>query len=78
MNRTIPASKFKAHCLQIMGDVHKTKIPVLVTKRSSPLVKIVPVDPKETIPLFGCMKGTVHILGDIVEPNDEEWDCNAR
>lgn len=77
MNRNIQAGKFKAHCLQIMADVFKTKIPIVVTKHSSPLVKIVPVEPKEKASLFGCMKGTVQVLGDILKPIDEEWDANS-
>lgn len=76
MNRSIQAGKFKAQCLQIMADVCKTKIPIVVTKHSSPLVKIVPVEPREAASLFGCMKDTVHIMSDILKPIDEEWDAN--
>ncbi len=79
MLRSIQAGKFKANCLKVMSDVSKTKIPIVVTKHHIPLVKIVPVEEKKQS-LFGCMKGMVHIKGDIIGPIGEAWNaaCNVH
>lgn len=58
-----------------MDHVNKTKKSVIITKRSHPVAKLVPFT-EENVHLFGIMKGTVHVLGDITEPIDEEWDAN--
>jgi prevent-host-death family protein len=72
----MPAGEFKARCLQVMEQVNKTKIPVVITKRGRPIAKLVPVE-SEVADAFGCMKGTVKFVGDITEPIAVEWDANA-
>jgi len=58
------ASVFKARCLSIMNDVQATGEPVIVTKRGTPVVKVVPVEPRKNN-LFGFMAGEFKINGDI-------------
>jgi len=58
------ASVFKARCLSIMNDVQATGEPVIVTKRGTPVVKVVPVEPRKNN-LFGFMAGEFKITGDI-------------
>ena len=60
------ASTFKARCLTIMNDVQATGEPVVVTKRGTPVVKVVPVESKSD--LFGFMAGEFKIVGDIESP----------
>lgn len=74
MQRTIGAGKFKAECLQIMDRVNTTKKPIVITKRNRPIVKLVPFEEKKKA-VFGVMKGTVTIKGDIVSSIDEDWDA---
>lgn len=71
----IPAGRFKATCLRLIDEVAKKRTPIVVTKRGKPLVKLVPVD-EETPPLFGFLKGTVTIKGDIIAPIEDTWDAN--
>jgi prevent-host-death family protein len=71
----MPAGEFKAKCLQVMEQVNLTKTPVVITKRGKPIAKLVPVE-SDAPEFFGCMKGTVHILGDIISPIDVEWEAN--
>ena len=40
--RTIPAGEFKAKCLKIMDEVAATGVPVVVTKRGKPVVRLEP------------------------------------
>lgn len=48
--------------------------PITVTKHGKPVARLVPVE-QQAPSMFGCMKGTVTILGDIMEPIDVEWDA---
>jgi prevent-host-death family protein len=61
------ASTFKARCLSIMNDVQATGEPVIVTKRGTPVVKVVPVE-SENSDLFGFMAGEFKIVGNIEAP----------
>ncbi len=65
--KQMPASTFKARCLTVMDDVQATGEPVIVTKRGTPVVKIVPVESKES-DLFGFMAGEFTIAGDVESP----------
>jgi prevent-host-death family protein len=70
----IPAGEFKARCLQLMEQVRTTRRPILITKRGKPVAQLVPVD--EEIPsLFGRMRGTVTVQGDIIGPTGEKWNA---
>ena len=68
----IPAGEFKARCLKLMDHVRATRRPIVITKRGKPVARLVPVE-EETPSIFGRMKGTVTIHGDIVGPTGEEW-----
>ena len=71
----IPAGEFKARCLKLMDEVCDRRREVVITKRGRPVAKLVPIDAPPA--LFGAMKGTVTILGDIVASTDENWDADA-
>ena len=70
----IPAGKFKAECLKIMDEVNRTGHKFIITKRNVPIAELVPLEKKKS--LFGCMKGSVTYLGDILEPIGEQWDAD--
>jgi prevent-host-death family protein len=77
--KTLPAGIFKAQCLALMDEVEATREPIVITKRGRPVARLVPVE-VEKDDIFGFMagKGTITILGDIVEPVIplEEWESN--
>jgi prevent-host-death family protein len=75
MTERIQAGKFKAKCLKLMDKVHRTKKRIIITKRNKPIAQLVPIE-EEKGSLFGKMKGTVHILEDIIPPIDEVWDAS--
>lgn len=75
---TIPAGEFKSKCLGLIEEVHETGQPVIVTKRGVPVVMIIPYEPVEVpkAKLFGILKDSITINGDIISPIDEKWDAD--
>ena len=75
--RTIPAGEFKAKCLAIMDEVQAGGEPVIITKRGKPVVRITALEAKmKKESIFGFMRGTAVISGDIVGPiiSGEDWN----
>jgi prevent-host-death family protein len=72
--RRVPAGEFKATCLKLMEEVRRGGGPIVITKRGKPIAKLVPAveAPRQ---VFGCLKGTVTIHGDITEPTGEVWNA---
>ena len=76
--RRIPAGEFKAKCLKLIDEVRDTGEALIITKHGKPVAKPAPVEgagPEKPKTLFGCMKGSITILGDIIEPIDVEWEA---
>jgi prevent-host-death family protein len=73
--KEIPAGKFKTQCLAVMRRVQRTGVPVVVTKRGTPLVKVVPVEP-DADDIFGFMVGKAKIIGDIESPIPVKWEAS--
>lgn len=71
--RVMKASEFKAKCLEVMEQVAASGEPVVITKNGRPISRLVPY---RTAPktLFGALKGSVEIRGDIVAPLENEWE----
>ena len=70
----IAAGKFKAQCLKIMDDVHKHHREVVITKYGKPVAKLVGISAHAKQPLFGLIKDSVTVKGDIISPLEESWD----
>jgi prevent-host-death family protein len=78
MDKSIAAGEFKAKCLHLLDEVAKLRAPLVITKRGKPVAKLVPID-DEPVDIYGCMAGTVRILGDIVGPLDDlEWNADVE
>jgi prevent-host-death family protein len=75
--KKIPAGTFKARCLAVMERVQATGESVIVTKRGTPVVKLVPIQ-SEKDDIFGFMAGKVKIVGDIESPIPVEWEATAN
>jgi len=70
---TVPAGVFKAKCLKLLDEVAEKRKPLIVTKRGKPLAQVIPMPAKKS--LFGAMKGSGTIVGDIISPLDVEWEA---
>lgn len=78
MDKTIAAGEFKAKCLHLLDEVAERRMPLVITKRGKPVAKLVPIDDKPVDDIYGCMAGTIRILGDIVSPLDVEWNADIE
>jgi prevent-host-death family protein len=71
MPHKIGAGEFKAKCLHLLDEVQQSRREIVITKRGKSVARLVPVDEKPPT-IFGRMKGTGKILGDIVGPIGEK------
>jgi prevent-host-death family protein len=74
MSKTVAAEEFEAHSLELLEEVAEKQEEVVVLKDGRPIGKLVPMRgaPRRSLE---SLRGSVQILGDIVEPFDDEWDC---
>lgn len=75
--KEVAISEFKAKCLAIVDQVHKTKRPIRITKRGKPVAEVIPPTPESVKQIFGFMKGKMEIVGDIVSPASDPDDWEA-
>jgi len=75
---SIGISKFKEYCLRLLDQVGKSNEPIEVTRNGEPLVIIYPANRKKNkSELFGCMRQSGIVVGDIVGSvplEEQEWD----
>jgi len=78
----IPATEFKAKCLQLMDRVAERRETYVITKRGKPVARLVPVERRPEESLFGRLRGMAEETGDIMSPvlpadaweTLKEWD----
>lgn len=68
--QTLAITDFKAHALQVLGQVAKTREPVVITKRGKPLAEVVPFSPATQSP--GKLAHALVFEKDLVAPLGEE------
>jgi prevent-host-death family protein len=66
------AGSFKAKCLAVMDEVKARRETVVITKRGSPVVKLVPAA-QDTDSIYNFPRGKGAIVGDIISPAIEDW-----
>ncbi len=72
--RTLAITDFKAHALQVLGQVAETREPVVVTKRGKPLAEVIPFSPETSCP--GKLADALVFEKDIVTPLGEDmWNA---
>ena len=72
-SRTVPASEFKNSCLKLMDDVCRHGVPITVTKRGKPLVRIVPIAEEGG---SDTLIGTVVYEADDIFSTGELWEAD--
>jgi len=66
--KSISVSEFKAKCLGLIEQVHKTREPLRITRHGQPVAEVIPAGPDRKRKFLGDMLGTVEFLGDVVSP----------
>jgi prevent-host-death family protein len=74
--RYVPASVFKAKCLELMYEVAARGTEFVITKHGRPFVRVAPVDDAAPDPL-GRLRGTVTGNDTLVGPDQETWEPPA-
>lgn len=64
----VSISEFKAKCLGLIEQVHKTRQPLRITRHGRPVAEVIPAGPEPKRQFVGDMVGSGEIVGDIVSP----------
>jgi hypothetical protein len=74
--KTMTAARFKKNCFKVMDGLSLSPEPVLITRKGKPIAKLVCPDAKTIDDVFGCLRGKMKIVGDIVGPvvPIEDWE----
>lgn len=77
---TVPATEFKAKCLELMDRVAEGRETFVITKRGKAVAKLVPADLPKRKSILGYMTGRMEIVGDLDKPlwTEEQWKGFAR
>lgn len=75
MKTQIAAGEFKAKCLHLLDEVHQSRKEIVITKRGRPVARLLPAE-DHAPPVFGRMKGSAEIRGDIIAPVGESWSVD--
>ena len=70
--RSIPAGEFKNSCLKLMDEVQKEGIPITVTKRGKPVVRVVPIRGKGK---RATLRGTLAYEAKDIFSTGETWEA---
>jgi prevent-host-death family protein len=74
-SREIAAGEFKARCLQLMDEVAKTGVEIVVTKHRKPVARVVPVRAGDR-GFCGSLRGWVTKQKDLVSPTGAQWTAD--
>ena len=77
--KTMNASEFKAKCLALLDDVAEKGEVITILKHGRPVAQLVPASPRDVGYPQDALRGTVEILGDIIEPAvpAEDWEAES-
>ncbi|MDR6788371.1 antitoxin (DNA-binding transcriptional repressor) of toxin-antitoxin stability system [Sphingomonas sp. BE138] len=81
MGKMVGISEFKTKCIALLEEMERSGEPLTITRRGKPSLTLSAREAVTQRPkLFGSMKGTVTVHGDIVGPVDPDWEVkwNAK
>jgi prevent-host-death family protein len=73
-SREIGAAEFKARCLEIMDEVERLGVEVVITKHRRAVARLVPVEKEQGF--VGSMRGAIIWEGDLISPIDVKWEAD--
>ncbi|MEN8149227.1 MAG: type II toxin-antitoxin system Phd/YefM family antitoxin [Planctomycetota bacterium] len=72
--KRVAATEFKARCLRLIEEVRETGLPLIVTKRGVPIVRILPA-PDEAA--WDGLEGSVLYQDEDIFSTGEEWEADS-
>jgi len=73
--KTMLVSEFKAKCIAVLKEVHRSREPMIVTLRGKPLVTVQPCATLPSGKQLGGLRGKMTVHGDIVNNDSgDDWD----
>lgn len=78
--KTVGASEFKAKCLAILDEINRSGETLIITKRGRPVARLNPAAQGTSQYPQSELRGTVELLGDVVEPPlpPETWEAEVQ
>ena len=73
----VPISEFKAKCLGLIEQGHKTRQSLWIKRHGRPVAEVIPAGPDCSRQFVGDMVGAGKIVGDIVAPAIELDEIEA-
>lgn len=76
--KTVGATEFKTHCLQLLDEVASGREEIVVLKRGKPVARILPFVAEGQAPQAG-LAGSMVAADDLLEPPlpSEAWEVEA-
>lgn len=71
--RSVPAGVFKSSCLKLMDQVQKEGVPITVTKRGKPVVRVVPI---REVRKLRSLRGTLAYEAQEIFSTGETWEAD--
>jgi len=72
--KIVNISDFQINCLHFLDEVAKTGESFLITKNGVPMTQLSPYHDNKPKTLFGALKGTITVHGDIISPIEVKWN----
>jgi antitoxin (DNA-binding transcriptional repressor) of toxin-antitoxin stability system len=64
----------KAKFFHVLDEVASRRKGIVITRNGKPVAEIVPFVQKPRT-LYGAMKGSITLMGDLDEPTDGDWEA---
>ena len=72
----VTASNLKARCAAVLDGVARKKQAVVITRHGRAIARLIPIEEEEPASVFGCTRGSITVIGDIITPIEVEWDAS--
>jgi prevent-host-death family protein len=72
--KEVGAAEFKARCLEIMDEVERSRVEVIITKHRRAVARLVPMEHEQGF--VGSMRGAIVWEGDLISPIGDKWEAD--
>lgn len=73
----VTITKFKAHCLELIDEVHQTHQDIVITRKGKPLAKLSYLPDVKADDYVGSLTGVGKTMADLTEPIAEVWEASS-